>query len=136
MTLEDYTRNLFNNNFDLDNITCKQRGHTGTSNLITTTETVQGIETATEMFDSLRAHHFTAKAQSSLLRDFKTNPSQEEEIILFNFSLNYSFVAQDEVHGYHWNNAQATLHPLFVYSKETENAAAKEFGNFSKRYIS
>ena len=31
------------------------------------------------------------------------------------FAENFTFVMQDEVQSYHWNNAQATIHPLFCY---------------------
>ena len=33
-------------------------------------------------------------------------------IVLVNFAENYSFVEQDEVQGFHWNNLQATLNPI------------------------
>ena len=28
------------------------------------------------------------------------------------FAENYSFILQDEAQGFHWNNSQATIHPL------------------------
>ena len=31
------------------------------------------------------------------------------------FAENFTFVMQDEVQSYHWNNAQATIHPLVCY---------------------
>ena len=31
------------------------------------------------------------------------------------FPENFTFVMQDEVQSYHWNNAQATIHPLVCY---------------------
>ena len=31
------------------------------------------------------------------------------------FSENYSFIVQDAVQGYHWNNSQVTLHPFVYY---------------------
>ena len=40
---------------------------------------------------------------------------QIEVLILLNFAENYSFVVQDAVQGYHWNNSQATLHPFVAY---------------------
>ena len=33
-------------------------------------------------------------------------------IVLVDFAENYSFVVQDEVQGFQWNNLQATLHPI------------------------
>ena len=38
-------------------------------------------------------------------------------MIMFDFAENYSFMVQDEVQGFHWNNAQATLHPFLIYSR-------------------
>lgn len=33
------------------------------------------------------------------------------------FSENYSFIVQNAVQGYHWNNSQATIHPFEIYFK-------------------
>ena len=38
-------------------------------------------------------------------------------MIVLDFAENYSFVVQDEVQGFHWNNTQATLHPFVIYYK-------------------
>ena len=35
------------------------------------------------------------------------------------FSENYSFVLQDAAQGFHWNNAQATIHPFVAYYVES-----------------
>ena len=40
-------------------------------------------------------------------------------VILLDFFENYSFIVQDAVQGYHWNNSQATLRPIVVYYKES-----------------
>lgn len=119
--VEEYLANLFNdNNFDHDDmITYKQWGQTDRSILLSVTKTVQKfIETADEMFDSLREHHFTAKAQSDFLRNLKANLAQGEAIVLLDFAENY--IVQDAVQGYHWNNCQATLHPFVVYYKSAD----------------
>ena len=39
----------------------------------------------------------------------------EKEILVGDFAENFTFVMQDEVQSYHWNNAQATIHPLVCY---------------------
>ena len=36
------------------------------------------------------------------------------------FSENYSFVLQDAVQGFHWNNAQTTIHPFVVYYHDSD----------------
>lgn len=37
------------------------------------------------------------------------------------FSENASFVVQDSVQGFHWNNTQATLYPIAIYYKSNGN---------------
>lgn len=39
-------------------------------------------------------------------------------IFICDFAENYSFVLQDAAQGFHWNNAQATLHPFVMYYME------------------
>ena len=43
---------------------------------------------------------------------------EKHVIILGDFAENYSFVVQDEVQGFHWNNLQCTPHPVVVYFKD------------------
>ncbi|GBN70056.1 hypothetical protein AVEN_138700-1 [Araneus ventricosus] len=70
---------------------------------------------------NLTKHHFIAKSQSKYLKDMKLNIPQEECIVLLDFSENYSFIVQDAIQGFHWENSQATIHPLVVYGKNNEN---------------
>ena len=42
-----------------------------------------------------------------------------EFLVLADFSENYSFVVQDEVQGFHWNNSQATIHPFVIYYRDS-----------------
>ena len=43
-------------------------------------------------------------------------------IILGAFAENFSFIVQDEIQGYHWNNQQCSLHPIVLYyRKENES---------------
>ena len=66
----------------------------------------------------MTAHSFIAKCQSNYLRECKENLEENEVIILGDFAKNYSFVVQDEVQGFHWNNIQCTLHPVVLYYKD------------------
>ena len=66
----------------------------------------------------MAAHSFIAKFQSNYLRECKGNLEENEIIILGDFAENYSFVVQDEVQGFHWNNLQCTLHAVIVYYKD------------------
>ena len=65
--------------------------------------------------EKLTAHSFIGKCQSNYLRELKGNLEENEVIILGDFAENYSFVVQDEVQGFHWNNLRCTLHPVVVY---------------------
>ena len=84
-----------------------------------TTSVQDFIQTACSSIDSLRQHHFIAKAQSRYLSELKETLSEDEAIVMLDFAENYSFVVQDEVQGFHWNNVQATLHPFVIYYKLT-----------------
>ncbi|KAG1670077.1 Regulating synaptic membrane exocytosis protein 2 [Nymphon striatum] len=67
--------------------------------------------------ETLRAHNFISKSQSSFLSLSKDNLKDGEAIVLLDFAENYSFVVQDAVQGYYWDNSQATIHPFTVYHK-------------------
>ena len=53
--------------------------------------------------------------------------------IVLDFAENYSFVVQDDVQGFHWNNSQVTLHPFVIYFK---NLATDALNNMSLVCIS
>lgn len=38
--------------------------------------------------------------------------------MICDFSENFSFLPQDEVQGFHWNNLQVTIHPVIVCFRE------------------
>ena len=71
------------------------------------------VDDAYEVFPD----HFIAKTQANHLQIAKENFSENELIILLDFAENYSFVVQDPVQGFHWENSQGTLHPFFASSK-------------------
>jgi hypothetical protein len=116
--LQDYLTDLFTSqDFDFDdNIVYKQWLHTDRTTIVTLTTPIQEfIQLTTDAFDSLLHHHFIAKAQSSYLSKIKESLAPDAVIVLLDFAENYSFIVQDAVQGYHWNNLQATLHPFVVY---------------------
>ena len=41
--------------------------------------------------------------------------------IVCNFAENYTFVVQDEIQSFHWNNDQVTIHPVVGYYKSDDN---------------
>lgn len=73
------------------------------------------------LFDSLPKllkHSFIATKQSAYLRHLKENLLPKDCIVICDFAENYSFVLQDAAQGFHWNNAQATIHPFVIYFNE------------------
>ncbi|XP_048845329.1 uncharacterized protein LOC125716737 isoform X3 [Brienomyrus brachyistius] len=119
--LDLYLTNLFKDSeYDLDDeISFQQWGQTDRTEIVTMTMSVQEfIDKICDAFDNLREHHFIAKAQAKYLRETKENLCAGEAVILLDFAENYSFIVQDAVQGFHWNTAQATLHPFVVYYKD------------------
>ena len=97
------TEHFINNEFDLaENIFYKQWISTDRTTLVNHYSTVelQNI----------------AKAQANHLKMAKENLSENELIILLDFAENYSFVVQDAVQGFQWENSQATPHQFLHIS--------------------
>lgn len=67
--------------------------------------------------DKLVCHDFIKRKQSQFLKNKKQTLEENEVLIICDFSENFTFVLQDEVQSFHWNNAQCTLHPFVVYFK-------------------
>jgi len=79
------------------------------------------VDTVCNAFDNLRQHHFVMKSQSSYLKSLKEDILDISDIVLLDFAENYSFVIQDAVQGFYWDNSQATLHPFAVYYKDSND---------------
>ena len=62
------------------------------------------IEQLCEHLDEITSHSFIARSQSQYLNKLKENLNCGEVIILGDFVENVSFIVQDEIQGYHWNN--------------------------------
>lgn len=76
------------------------------------------IDALLQALTNLLRHSYIAKQQSKYFKDVKEKLSPGHFIIICDFAQNYSFVIQDEIQGYHWNNEQATLHPFVYYYKD------------------
>ncbi|KAK6191045.1 hypothetical protein SNE40_002794 [Patella caerulea] len=59
-------------------------------------------------------HDFKAKSQSAFLKQKKEVLVDGEFVVIGDFSDNFPFVVQDVAQGYHWNNAQAAIHPWVI----------------------
>ena len=68
--------------------------------------------------EKLTSHSYIPRAQTSYFQKQKDNLDTHSAIVLVDFAENYSFVVQDEVQAFHWNNVQATLHPIVIYYRE------------------
>ena len=105
---------------DLDDVfIVKQWMHTDRTKLMDLQFSVsEFIETICEKLNALQQHHFISKSQSAFLNACKAELRADEVIILLDFAENFSFLVQDAVLGFHWENSQATLHPFTVYYKD------------------
>src|SRR5215469_4308216 len=79
------------------------------------------LESLSNKVNKLTRHHFVAKAQTRFLKHLKSNLQPNEVIILGDFSENYSYIVQDEVQGFHWENSQCTVHPFVAYYRNNSN---------------
>ena len=60
--------------------------------------------------------------QSQYLNKLKDNLKCGEAIILGNFAENFSFIVQDKIQEYHWNNQQCSFDTILLYyRKENES---------------
>ena len=78
----------------------------------------------TVLIGNLAASQF--HTHSSLLafkRDTREALQSGDFLVVWDFAENYSFVMQDETQSFHWNNAQATLHPFVCYYRENADSS-------------
>lgn len=78
-------------------------------------------ETFGEKFIKYQQHSFIARMQSLHYKQSKENLSEGEVLVICDFSENYSFVIQDEIQSFHWNNDQVTIHPFVAYYVQDNN---------------
>jgi hypothetical protein len=106
---------------DDDQLTFRQWTHTDGTRLITRQELACDVlEEIIQQINSLTSHSFIAKAQAAYLSEQKDSLSQGTAVVLLDFAENYSFIVQDAVQGYYWDNSQATLHPIVAYYREED----------------
>ena len=90
---------------DEDEITYKLWVRTDRSELVSKTASIsQYVEIICQKMDELITHHFIAKEQAKFLEKEKENIPIEVVIVHVDFSQNYSFIIQDAVQEFHWNN--------------------------------
>lgn len=110
-------RQLLDEN-DIDEITYKQWISTDRDSLETMIKpTDDFLDLFIEKLKNLLPHSLISKEQNAFLNFRKNSLKENEYVIVCDFSENVSFVVQDCVQGFHWNNSQATLYPIVIYYK-------------------
>ena len=100
----------------IDSVTYKQWITVDRSTLDTVTKTTdEFIEVFCDKLEALIPHSFIAQHQASFYSHCKSTLNPGELLVAADFSENYAFVLQDAAQGFHWNNAQATIHPFVIY---------------------
>ena len=117
--VEEIKEYLIDHNM-IENITFKQWTSVDRSSLETITMSADEFtELFSEKLEALCPHSFIATQQSRFFSECKSSLKPGEIVVSADFSENYAFVLQDAAQGFHWNNAQATIHPFVVYYKES-----------------
>ena len=118
--LKDHLTTYLDENL-VDHVTFKQWVSVDRSTLETLTVPVdEFVEILSDKLELLRPHCFIASEQARFFKECKSNLVPGEVLVTADFSENYSFVLQDAAQGYHWNNAQATIHPFVAYYTDAE----------------
>ena len=85
------------------------------------------IEEVCRQIELIPENHFIAKSQANFLKELKSDLKENEVLILLNFAESYSFIVQDAVQRYHWNNSRVTLHPFVAYYLNGNTLVSKIF---------
>jgi len=102
----------------MDEIAFKRWTHTDRSNLETVVKKIDDF--LSEFFQCIKLyqhHAFITRAQSTFYSDTKQDMKEGEVLVVCDFAENYSFVVQDEIQSFYWNNEMATVHPFVAYFK-------------------
>ena len=65
-----------------------------------------------------QVHNFIIKQQALAFKESRENLDEGELVVILDFAENNSFVVQDEIQSFHWNNLMATLYPFVANYKE------------------
>ena len=84
-----------------------------------------------EKLDNITTHSFIARFQASYLKQLKNIIGTDKVIVLGDFAENYSFLARNEIQGYHWNKSQCSLHAV-VYICSSYNIVESSLCIFSE----
>lgn len=87
------------------------------------------VEKIAAVTKKVMRHHFIMKKQQEFFKELEDRLPQENSVIVnLDFAENYSFCTKNEVQGFHWNNAQMTIHPFYVrYCYESPDIQHKSY---------
>ena len=107
---------------DIDKVSYLQWISTDRTKLVTITEwKADFVENFSSQVLKLTRHSFTAKMQSLYMKELTAGITPLTEIILQgDFAENFSYIVQDEIQSFHWENKQTTLHPFVAYCRMTD----------------
>ncbi|KAL5480015.1 hypothetical protein EMCRGX_G023629 [Ephydatia muelleri] len=89
------------------------RFNTDRSSLETKVQTVDELlDSFSRMLEKFLVHDLITKMQADFMREKKESLGPGEFLVVADFSENFSFVVQDEIQSFDWNNNSATLHPF------------------------
>ena len=105
--------------------------------------TLETITQSTNMFADylienllkLQKHDYIAKEQASFLVELKSQLKDGKVIVQGDFSENHSFIIQDAVQGFHWNNDQANIYPFVAYFNGKDKRSHPEEGICSLNFV-
>ena len=118
--LKNYLQKLLEENM-IDEIVYKQWISVDRSSLESICNTCdEFVESFCEKLNILLFHSFVAKQQAKFYVDCKSGLKIGELLVTVDFAENYAFVLQDAAQGFHWNNAQATIHSFIAYYTNSE----------------
>ena len=102
----------------IDDVKFKRWTHTDRSNLETVEmQTDEFIDEFIYLIAKYMKHDFITKMQAASFKEKRINLKDSEMFVVLDFAENYSYVVQDEIQSFHWNNGQVTLHPFVGYYK-------------------
>ena len=117
--LKDYLNDVMDDNY-IDSIQYKQWVSVDRSTLETITKSADDfVDSFCDQIKLLIPPSFIAKQQSLFQMNVMSSLLPGQFIVIGDFSENYSFVLRDAAQGFHWNNAQATIHPFVAYYRES-----------------
>lgn len=126
-SLIDELESIFETNF-IEQITYRQWTNVDRTTLTVMVSPVdEYLEKLKCGLEKLLLHSFLVKKQNDFVSTKKIEMTENECIVMCDFSENYAFVVQNSVQGVHWNNNQATIHPFAIYYKINDEVEMKSF---------